>query len=116
MWALPDLIEAHSRTLVSEGEVAEGFYREAIDRLGRTRLRPKLARVHLLYGEWLRHQKRCADACAQLRTDHEMVTTMGLEGFAGRARHQLLATGETARKRTVETPGMLTPGYFGQPR
>jgi DNA-binding CsgD family transcriptional regulator len=57
----------------------------------------------------LRHQKRCADARAQLRTAHEMVTTMDLEGFAGRARHELLATGERARKRTVETPGVLTP-------
>ncbi len=102
-------MEARSRALVSKGEVAEGFYREAIDRLGRTRLRPELARAHLLYGEWLRRQNRRADARAQLRTAHEMLTTMGIEGFAERARHELLATGETVCKRTVETPGALTP-------
>ncbi len=102
-------IEARSRALLSEGEAAEGCYREAIDRLGRTQLRPELARAHLLYGEWLRREGRRADARVQLRTAHEMLATTGAEAFAERARHELLATGETVRKRTVETPDKLTP-------
>jgi DNA-binding CsgD family transcriptional regulator len=102
-------IEARSRALVSEGEVAEGLYHEAIDRLGRTQLRPELARAHLLYGEWLRRENRRAEARAQLRTAHEMLTTMGIEGFAERAERELLATGETVRKRTVEALVTLSP-------
>ena len=101
-------IEARSRALVSEGEAAEGCYREAIDRLGRTHLRPELARAHLLYGEWLRREGRRADARAQLRTAHEMLAAMGAEAFAERARRELLATGETVRKRTVRAPDTLT--------
>ena len=101
-------IEARSRALVSEGEAAVGCYREAIDRLGRTRLRPELARAHLLYGEWLRRAGRRTDARAQLRTAHEMLAAMGVEAFAERARRELLATGETVRKRTVETASELT--------
>jgi ATP/maltotriose-dependent transcriptional regulator MalT len=101
-------IEARCRALLSEGEAAEGCYREAIDRLGRTQLRPELARAHLLYGEWLRRAGRRLDARAQLRTAHEMLATMGAEAFAERAGSELLATGETVRKRTAETADELT--------
>jgi ATP/maltotriose-dependent transcriptional regulator MalT len=101
-------IEARSRALVSEGAVAEGLYREAIDRLGRTELRPELARAHLLYGEWLRRAGRRTDAREQLREAYEMLTAMGVEGFAERARRELVATGETVRKRRAETAVELT--------
>jgi DNA-binding CsgD family transcriptional regulator len=101
-------VEARSRALLSKGETAESLYREAIDRLGRTKLRPELARAHLLYGEWLRREKRRSDAREQLRTAHHMLTAMGMEAFAERARHELLATGETVRKRTVETTSALS--------
>ncbi|HEX6402338.1 MAG TPA: AAA family ATPase [Pseudonocardiaceae bacterium] len=101
-------IEARCRALLSQREIAEGCYREGIDRLGRTRLRPELARAHLLYGEWLRRENRRVDARAQLRTAHEMLDAIGMEAFAERARRELLATGETVRKRTVETPSTLT--------
>jgi len=101
-------IEARSRALVSEGNAAEPLYREAIDRLGRTRVRVELARAHLVYGEWLRRESRRVDARKQLRTAHDMFTAMGAEGFAERARRELLATGETLRKRTVETRDDLT--------
>ena len=102
-------IYAHARALLSEGEVAERSYREAIDRLRRTRLRPHLARAHLLYGEWLRREHRRVDARGHLRTAHEMLETIGMEAFAERARVELLATGERARKRTSETRDELTP-------
>ncbi len=102
-------IAARSRALLCEGEEAERLYREAIQRLGQTRLRPELARAHLLYGEWLRREKRRVDARKHLRTAHEMLTAIGMEGFAERARRELVATGETVRKRTVETPDDLTP-------
>jgi DNA-binding CsgD family transcriptional regulator len=101
-------IEARSRALLSEGEAADSLYREAIYRLGRTKLRPELARAHLLYGEWLRREKRRADARAKLRIAHDMLAAMGMEAFAERARHELLATGETVRARTVETVSALS--------
>ena len=99
-WGL--VIEARCRALVSESQAAEGLYREAIDRLGRTRLRPELARAHLLYGEWLRRENRRTAAREQLRTAHELLSAIGMETFAERARHELLATGETARKQTAQ--------------
>ena len=101
-------VEARSRALLSEGDAAESAYREAIDRLSRTRMRPELARAHLVYCEWLRRQNRRVDARAQLRTAHDMLSAIGMEAFAERARHELLATGENVRKRTVETRDELT--------
>ena len=101
-------IEARSRALLSDGAAADDLYREAIDRLRRTQLRPELARAQLLYGEWLRRQGRRVDAREQLRTAHALFATIGMEAFAERARTELLATGETARKRTVETHDALT--------
>ena len=105
-WALG--IEACARALLSDGEAAERCYREAIERLGRTRVRVAHARAHLLYGEWLRRQRRRSHAREQLRTAHDMFVTMGAEGFAERARGELLATGETARKRATQTTSELT--------
>jgi len=96
-------VEARSRALLSEGEAAERLYRESIERLGRTRLRADLARAHLLYGEWLRRERRRIDARAQLRIAHDMLDAMGMEAFAERAGRELQATGETARKRDVAT-------------
>jgi len=143
MWALPELIEAASRTgqtrraadalvrlaevtkvgqtdwgqgiyarsraLLSDGEDAERWYRQAADRLSRTRLRPELARAHLLYGEWLRREGRRAEARAQLRTAHDMFAAIGMAAFAERARRELLATGGTVRRRTADTRDQLTP-------
>jgi DNA-binding CsgD family transcriptional regulator len=141
-WALPELIEAATRTgatrlagealdrlaeatsagktdwglgvyarcraLLAEGEDADGSYREAIDRLSRTWLRPDLARAHLLYGEWLRRERRRVDARDQLRTAHEMFTAMGTDAFGARAARELAATGENVRKRVDETREQLT--------
>jgi DNA-binding CsgD family transcriptional regulator len=143
MWAVPELIEAASRTgqsrlaadalgrlaeatsigqtdwgqgiyarcraLLSDGQDAEDRYREAIGRLSRTGFRPELARAHLLYGEWLRREHRRADARAQLRTAHDMFDAIGMQAFAERARRELQATGETARRRTAGPHGELTP-------
>jgi DNA-binding CsgD family transcriptional regulator/tetratricopeptide (TPR) repeat protein len=105
-WALG--VEARSRALLSEGETVETLYREAIDRLGRTRLRVELGRAHLLHGEWLRRENRRIDAREQLRTAHEMFAAMGADGFAERAARELLATGERVRKRTADAPARLT--------
>jgi DNA-binding CsgD family transcriptional regulator/tetratricopeptide (TPR) repeat protein len=101
-------MEARSRALLSEGGTAERLYREAIERLARTRLRPHLARAHLVYGEWLRRESRRIDAREQLRTAHAQFTSIGMDAFAERTAKELLATGERARKRTVETRDDLT--------
>ena len=101
-------MEARSRALLSAGEAAESLYREAIDRLSRTRVRVELARAHLLYGEWLRRESRRVDARHQLRAAHQMLTAMGVAGFAERARRELAATGETVRKQDAETRDELT--------
>jgi DNA-binding CsgD family transcriptional regulator/tetratricopeptide (TPR) repeat protein len=106
-WGLGML--ARGRALVSEGDAAERSYREAVERLGRTRLRPELARAHLLYGEWLRRERRRVDGRAQLRTAHELFLDIGMTAFAERARGELLATGERVRSRTAETRDDLTP-------
>jgi DNA-binding CsgD family transcriptional regulator len=105
-WALG--VEARSRALLNEGEDAERLYRESIERLGRTRVRAELARAHLLYGEWLRRERRRTDARAQLRTAHQMLEEMGMAGFGERARRELQATGATARKRAVASDQGLT--------
>jgi DNA-binding CsgD family transcriptional regulator len=102
-------IEARCRALLSQGQGADDLYREAIDRLSRTRLRPELARAHLLYGEWLRRGRRRVDAREQLRTAHDMLAAIGMEAFAGRAARELIATGDKARSRNVETRDVLTP-------
>jgi DNA-binding CsgD family transcriptional regulator len=102
-------VEDRSRALLAEGPVAEGLYRDAIDRLAPTALRFDLARTHLVYGEWLRRERRSVDAREQLRTAHGLFTEFGMEGFAERARIELRATGEHARKRAAETRNDLTP-------
>ena len=99
-------IEARVRALLSDGEAAENCYRESIEHLARTRA--QLARSHLLYGEWLRRKNRRLDARAQLRTAHDMLSAMDAGAFADRARRELQATGETVRKRMVETDTELT--------
>jgi DNA-binding CsgD family transcriptional regulator len=143
MWALPELIEAASRTgqtrlaadalgrlaeatsigqtdwgqgiyarsraLLSDGEDTEHWYREAAARLSRTGFRPELARAHLLYGEWLRREGRRAEARAQLRTAYNIFAAIGMEAFTERARGELLATGETVRRRTADAHDQLTP-------
>jgi DNA-binding CsgD family transcriptional regulator len=100
-WALG--VEARSRALLSDDDAAERLYRESIERLGGTHIRADLARAHLLYGEWLRRQRRRIDARAQLRIAHDMLDAMGMDAFAERARRELQATGETTRKRSVAT-------------
>src|SRR4029453_10467616 len=101
-------VEAASNALLSTGEVAERLYQEAIERLGSTRMKLPLARAHLLYGEWLRRDRRPVDAREQLRRAQGMFTTMGAEAFAARAGRELLATGETGRKLTDEARDELT--------
>jgi DNA-binding CsgD family transcriptional regulator len=101
-------IEARCRALLSDGDRADSLYREAIERFERTHIRVQLARAHLLYGEWLRRDRRRLDAREQLRTAFEMFDALGIEGFAGRAERELLATGERVGKRSVETRGELT--------
>ncbi|HET7048506.1 MAG TPA: LuxR C-terminal-related transcriptional regulator [Solirubrobacteraceae bacterium] len=102
-------IEALVRALLSDGDLADTLYRQSIEHLSGTRLRPQLARTHLLYGEWLRRERRRIDAREQLRTAYEFFRDSGVDGFAERARLELEATGEHARKRTVDTLDDLTP-------
>jgi DNA-binding CsgD family transcriptional regulator len=102
-------LEARCQALLNDGAAAEGWYREAIERLGRAGHRPDLARAHLLYGEWLRRENRRVDARAQLRTAYEMLEAIGMEAFASRARRELIATGEKVRKRSSGTRDDLTP-------
>jgi DNA-binding CsgD family transcriptional regulator len=106
-WALG--IEARSRALITEGENAEVFYLEAIDRLGRAGLRLELARAQLLYGEWLRRRRRSHDARDRLRSAYETFDSIGAEAFAARARTELRATGGRARERAVAATDALTP-------
>ena len=105
-WALG--IEARSRALLSADAEADSLYRQAVEYLGRTRLGGELARAHLLYGEWLRREGRRVDAREELRTAHEALTAIGADAFAERARRELAATGETVRKRSVDTRNEFT--------
>jgi DNA-binding CsgD family transcriptional regulator len=105
-WALG--IEARARALLSSGEAADNYYRESIGHLDRTRMRSEVARGHLLYGEWLRRENRRVDAGGQLRIARDMLDAMGMEAFADRARHELLATGESVGKRIPEASSALT--------
>jgi ATP/maltotriose-dependent transcriptional regulator MalT len=105
-WALG--LEARSRALLASGPSAEALYREAVERLGRGRVAPHLARAQLVYGEWLRREHRRVDAREQLRTAHETFSRIGAEAFAERARRELSATGETVRTLTAETRDLLT--------
>jgi DNA-binding CsgD family transcriptional regulator/tetratricopeptide (TPR) repeat protein len=102
-------IEARCRALLSDSGIAEEPYRESIDRLSRTQLRPELARAHLLYGEWLRREGRRFDAREQLRTAYDMFVAIGMEAFAERARRELITTGEKIRTRSNRTRDELTP-------
>jgi DNA-binding CsgD family transcriptional regulator len=101
-------IEACSRAVVTEGAAAEQAYRDAIDLLGRTRMRLSLARAHLLFGEWLRRENRRLDSREELRAAYAMFTDFGTDAFAERSRRELLATGEKVRKRRDETRHQLT--------
>jgi DNA-binding CsgD family transcriptional regulator len=105
-WALGT--QARSRALLSDGETADRLYQEAIDRFGRTRLRPELGRAHLLYGEWLRREGRRVDAREQLRTAHDMFGEIGMEAFGARARRELAGTGERVHRRSPLVRDELT--------
>jgi DNA-binding CsgD family transcriptional regulator len=111
-WALGIL--ARSTALLSDGPVAEALYREAIERLERGRIVVHLARAHLLYGEWLRREHQRVEAREQLRSAYDMLSRIGAEAFAERARHELLATGETVRKRTMATRAVLLTAQEAQ--
>jgi DNA-binding CsgD family transcriptional regulator len=102
-------VAARARALVGEGDAAELAYAEAIERLGRTPLRPELARAHLLHGEWLRREGRRVQAREQLHAAHELFTTIGMEAYAERARRELSAAGQTVRANTPDVSGELTP-------
>jgi DNA-binding CsgD family transcriptional regulator len=106
-WSLG--IKARSRALLTDGDEAEGLYRESLKQLARCGIAVQLARTQLLYGEWLRRESRRVDARTQLRAAHDFFDRIGAAGFAGRARNELKATGETARKRRAETRDELTP-------
>jgi DNA-binding CsgD family transcriptional regulator len=101
-------LEARSRALLSKGQGAEQYYAEAVERLGRSPLRPELARAHLLYGEWLRRENRRLDARHQLHAAYQLLAAIGADAFAERTRRELLATGEKVRKREVDTYSQLT--------
>jgi ATP/maltotriose-dependent transcriptional regulator MalT len=101
-------LDARARALVADDDGADELYRRAIAHLGRTRFRAELARTHLLYGEWLRRDGRRRDAREPLRAAHDMLTSIGMEAFAERARNELAATGEQVRQRSVETRDDLT--------
>jgi DNA-binding CsgD family transcriptional regulator len=109
-WALG--IEARCRALLSDAPTADELYHEAIERLTRTLLRPEIARSHLLYGEWLRSDNRRVDARAELRTAHELFSTIGMDAFAERARKELMATGDRIPKRAIDTRDDLTVQEF----
>ncbi len=102
-------IEARSRALLSQGATADVLYRESIERLDRTPVRPELARAHLLYGEWLRRERRRSEARTHLRAAHDLFDAIGMEAFAERASRELLATGEQVRKRGADPLASLTP-------
>jgi DNA-binding CsgD family transcriptional regulator len=102
-------IETRCRALLHEGPDADALYREAVERLRRTPLRPELARAHLLHGEWLRREGRRVEAREELRLAYDMLTAIGMDAFAARARRELVATGEKVRKRSEETRDQLTP-------
>nr|WP_296068428.1 LuxR family transcriptional regulator [uncultured Actinoplanes sp.] len=102
-------VAARCQALLAEGAEADRLYRAAIEHLSRTRLRPELARAHLLHGEWLRRRNQRGQARESLRTAYDMFAAMGAEGFADRARHELSATGETVRKRRGASRAALTP-------
>jgi DNA-binding CsgD family transcriptional regulator len=106
-WALG--VEARCRGLVSEDSAAEDAYRESLERLGRTRLAMEVARTQLVYGEWLRREGRRVDSREQLRAAHDLFGAVGADAYADRARTELQATGETIRKRSVDTLNDLTP-------
>ena len=106
-WALG--IEARARALLGHSEDADPWFRSAIERLGRTRVRAELARTHLLYGEWLRRESRRLDARVELNLAHHLFTAMGMQAFAERAGSELLATGDKARRRIATTRDDLTP-------
>jgi RNA polymerase sigma factor (sigma-70 family) len=106
-WALG--LAARSEALLTEGRGAEALYVEAIERLGRSRMAVDLARAHLLHGEWLRRQRRRVDARRELRVAHGLFSEFGMDAFAERARIELEATGEHARRRSAETIDELTP-------
>jgi DNA-binding CsgD family transcriptional regulator len=106
-WALG--AAARSRALLADGRTADELYGEALGRLGRTRMAAHLARARLCYGEWLRRQNRRVEARSQLRPAYEAFTSMGAQGFAERARRELVATGEKVRKRSADTRADLTP-------
>jgi DNA-binding CsgD family transcriptional regulator len=106
-WALG--VDARSRALLARGDAAEDAYREAIERLDRSGATALLARTRLVFGEWLRRERRRREAREQLRDALEMLADMGMDAFAARAERELLATGGTVRKRTIETRDELTP-------
>ena len=101
-------MKARACALLSDGDAAEGLYRESIERLADSRARAELGRSRSRYGEWLRRERRRVDAREQMRFDHEMLAAIGVGAFAERARRELLATGETVRKRTGQTRDELT--------